>query len=223
MSDIQSVIHHATMILRGDINNRRLCPRPVGLRSFCLNYDSRDAGGADWMQSRGMVPSFPRKRESVSARARTAWRHGRAAPLPPVGLPPFIRQAGTALPAGATPGPVKLTLTVDVVGHAEQHGGPALRRDLAGSVFDRIGLDEGRPALLAPLGILPAPLRYGVQQFRRRFVAQASAPPESRRRCAALPKAPARRPPTASPVPGSRPTAASPCPVSLCARSCGCL
>ena len=159
MSDIQSVIHHSTMILRRDSNNRRLCPRPAGRRSFCLNYDSRDAGGADWMQSRQMVPSFPRKRESIPARARTAWRHGMAAPLLPAGIPSAVLlQQGPHRPPAQPTSPVNLALPVDVVGDAEQHRRPPLVRNLPSPTFDGLALDERQSALLAPPRVIPASL-----------------------------------------------------------------
>ena len=166
-----------------------------------------------------MVPSFPRKRESVPARAWTAWRHGRAAPhAASRHSPPLVRPAGTALPAGATPGPVKLALTVDVVGDAVQHGGPALCRDLAGPDLDRIAVDEGRHAFLAPLRVVPAPLRHSLQQFRRRFVVRHLV-----RRSLVRDALPYARGSTSSTRWRSRSrfTDASPCQVSPCPRPCG--
>ena len=81
-------------------------------------------------------------------------------------LPRVLVQQGPYRPPAQPPGPLNLALAVDVVGDAEQHRRPPLRRDLAGPALDGIALDEGESALLAPAGVLPTPLRNGVQQLR---------------------------------------------------------
>ena len=99
------------------------------------------------------VPSWRRPGKEYPPRGRLA--------LPRV----FVRQRLHRLPA-QHPGPLNLALAVDVVGDAEQRRRPPLPRHLSGPALHRIALDEGQSAPLAPLGVLPAPLRHGVQQLR---------------------------------------------------------